>query len=257
VTDVLHAEWAKLRTARSTLGLLAATVVLTVGIGTAAAATVVCPAQGCTIDATRLSLTGVAIGQATVAILAVLTLAGERSAGMLHLTFAAVPRRLQVLVAKAVLTGALVAVTGGVAVLGSLAAGRLLLPDGVQTVTGNGSLSLADEPVRRAAVGSIAYLILVAWLSLGLAAIVRDPAPAIGIVLGLCYVLPILSLAVNDPDVHTWLQRLSPATAGSIVQLTGDLTGLPIGPWAGLAVVAAWAAAALLIGGIALHRRDA
>lgn len=257
MTDVLRAEWAKLRTARSTMGLLAATALLTVAIGAAAAATVVCPARGCTIDATRLSLTGVSLGQATVAILAVLTLAGERSTGMLHLTFAAVPRRLAVLVAKAALVGALVAVTGGVAVLGSLAAGRLLLPDGVRTVTGDGSLSLADEPVRRAVVGSIAYLILIAWLSLGLAAIVRDPAPAIGVVLGLCYVLPILSLAINDSDAQRWLQRVSPATAGSAVQMTGDLTGLPIGPWAGLAVLAAWAAAALLVGGTMLHRRDA
>jgi ABC-2 type transport system permease protein len=41
------------------------------------------------------------------------------------------------------------------------------------------------------------------------------------------------------------------------VQATTNLRALPIGPWAGLGVLAAWAAAALLVGGILLRYRDA
>lgn len=252
---MIRAEWAKLRTARSTYWLLAAVVALTVAIGAAAAATVVCPARGCAVDGTKLSLTGIVLGQAVVAILAVLTLGGER--GMLAVTFAAMPQRTRVLAAKSIVVGALVAATGTVGVLGALLVGRLALPDRVRTVTGGGVLSLADGPVRRAVIGSILYLILVAWLSLGVSALVREPAAAIGITLGLFYVLPTVSSVVSDPDVRKWMDRVSPATAGASIRATAGLEDLPIGPWPGLAVLAAWAAAALVVGGIALHRRDA
>ena len=40
-------------------------------------------------------------------------------------------------------------------------------------------------------------------------------------------------------------------TAGLAIQATTNLHHLPIGPWAGLAVLAAWAAAGLLAGGLA------
>jgi ABC-2 type transport system permease protein len=45
-------------------------------------------------------------------------------------------------------------------------------------------------------------------------------------------------------------------TAGLAVQATADLERQPIGPWAGLAVLAAWSAAALCCGGLALRLRD-
>jgi len=41
------------------------------------------------------------------------------------------------------------------------------------------------------------------------------------------------------------------------IQATRNLGTLPIGPWAGLGVLAAWAAAALLAGGLLLRLRDA
>jgi ABC-2 type transport system permease protein len=45
--------------------------------------------------------------------------------------------------------------------------------------------------------------------------------------------------------------------AGLAVQSTTGLDALPIGPWAGLGVLAVWAAAALSLGGLLLCRRDA
>lgn len=46
-------------------------------------------------------------------------------------------------------------------------------------------------------------------------------------------------------------------TAGLAIQATTGLRGLPISPWAGLGVLAAWTAAALLVGGLLLRLRDA
>ena len=45
-------------------------------------------------------------------------------------------------------------------------------------------------------------------------------------------------------------------TAGLAVQATTGLPGLPISPWAGLGVLAAWTGAALLAGGLLLRLRD-
>jgi len=46
-------------------------------------------------------------------------------------------------------------------------------------------------------------------------------------------------------------------TAGLEIQASTGLRGLPLAPWAGLGVLAAWAAAALLAGTIVLRLRDA
>jgi ABC-2 type transport system permease protein len=46
-------------------------------------------------------------------------------------------------------------------------------------------------------------------------------------------------------------------TAGLTIQATTGLNTLPISPWAGLGVLAAWAAGALALGGILLRSRDA
>jgi ABC-2 type transport system permease protein len=109
----------------------------------------------------------------------------------------------------------------------------------------------------RAAFGSVLYLALVALLSLGVATAVRDSAAAIGVVLGLLYLFPAVILMIPDPDLAKMLWQISPMTAGLSIQATTQLSGLPLSPWAGLGVLAAWAAAALLTGGLLLLARDA
>ncbi|HEY6279356.1 MAG TPA: hypothetical protein VIX86_23840, partial [Streptosporangiaceae bacterium] len=78
--DVLHAEWTKLRTAPGTIWLLLAVIVLTVALSAAAAAVTRCSgvvSPGCAQDPAKISLTGVDLSQAVVAILAVLAISGE------------------------------------------------------------------------------------------------------------------------------------------------------------------------------------
>jgi ABC-2 type transport system permease protein len=103
----------------------------------------------------------------------------------------------------------------------------------------------------------VLYLALIGLLSLGVATAVREAAVAIGIVLGLLYLFPILGQVVGSPDWHRHLDQIAPMTAGLAIQASTGLRGLPIGPWAGLGVLAAWAAAALLAGGLMLRLRDA
>jgi ABC-2 type transport system permease protein len=257
--DAVHAEWTKLRTLAGTFWLLAGVAVLTAAVSAAAVAATQCPAGHCYVDTTKLSLTGVVFGQAVVAILAVLTVSGEYSTGMIRVSLAAMPRRSAVLAAKAALVAGLVLAASVVAVAGSLLAGRLILPaKGFTVARGFLALSLGQGPTLRAAAGSVLYLALIALLSVGVAAIVRDSAVAIGSVLGLLYVFPIIVGSLGgDPAWQRRLESITPMSAGLTIQDTTGLKELPVSPWTGLGVLALWAVAALLIGGVALRRRDA
>jgi ABC-2 type transport system permease protein len=248
----LHAEWTKMRTVASPLWLLLGMIAATVALSAGATSLVTCTANGCGGDTTKLSLMGVYLGQALVAVLAVLIITGEYGSGMIRTTLTAMPWRPTAFAAKAVTLTGVVAVGGTVAVLGSVLAGRLILPD-----LGDQALSLDDGPTLRAVFGTVLYLILIGLLSLGVATVVRDSATSIGVVLGLLYIVPILSQTISDPDWQRLLEKIGPMSAGLAIQATIDLGSLPIGPWAGLGVTAGWAAAALVAGGLLLHLRDA
>jgi ABC-2 type transport system permease protein len=256
--ESVHAEWTKLRTVPSTGWMLLTLVVLTVGLGTLATAVVKCPAT-CTEDTTKLSLTGIQLGQAAVAVLAVLVMSGEYSTGMIRITLTAVPRRLTALAAKAIVLVGVVLAAGAVATAGAVLAARYILPgNGFTGAYHSETLSLAAGSTLRAAGGSVLYLALIALFSLGLATALRDSAAAIAVMLGLLYTGPLLTdLGGLNPIWEHRLQEWGPMTAGLAIQATRDLKTLPIGPWPGLGVLALWAAGALLAGGLVLRLRDA
>jgi ABC-2 type transport system permease protein len=188
----------------------------------------------------------------------VLALSNEYSTGMMRTTLTAVPGRTTVLAAKAGVVAVPVLGMGLVAALGSVVAGRLILPGhGFTAAHGYRPLSLADSSTLRAAGGSVLYLALIALLSLGIATLVRDSAAAIGLILGLFYLLPILVQVVDDPAWRRHIQQIAPSSAGLAIQATTGLHDLPLSPWAGLGVLTAWAGGALLAGCALLLLRDA
>jgi ABC-2 type transport system permease protein len=253
--QTLHAEWTKLRTLASTWWLLAGAVALTVAVSAAAvAAAAVAPG----LDPAKLSLTGIQAGQAVVAVLAVLVISDEYSTGMIRVTLAAMPRRHTVLAAKAALAGGLVLAAGAVSTLACMLAGRLILPGrGFTPVNGYPLLSLGNGPDLRAACGSVLYLALIALLSLGVATAVRDSAVAIGTVLALLYLAPLVAVVVTNQHWQRHLEQISPMIAGLYIQDTAGVRTLPLTPWQGLGVLALWAAGALILGGLVLRFRDA
>ena len=255
----LHAEWTKLRTVSGPGWLLLGIAVLIIAVSTAAVGATHCPQNlTCQLDTTKLSLTGVQFGQAVVAILAVLTISNEYSSGMIGTTLAAMPRRHTMLAAKAILLAALVLVAGAVAVFGSVLAGHLILPGhGFTAARGFPPMWLSYGPTLRAASGSVLYLALIALMSLGVAVIVRDSATSIGVVLALLYVFPIVLAFVGNPHWQRRLERWTPTIAGLTIQATTGLRSLAISPWGGLGVLGIWAAAALVLGALALRLRDA
>jgi ABC-2 type transport system permease protein len=252
--DAWRAEWIKARTLASTGWLLAATVAVGVGLSAAVCA-VVRYQTGGGLDPARFALSGIQLAQALVAIWAVRAVSGEYRSGLIHTTLTAIPRRSAVLAAKTTVIATLTLAGGAIAVAGSLLIARAALAGPGFTATA-GRLPLTAGPTLRAAFGSMLYLGLVSILAAGTALAVRDAAAATGIVLGLLYLFPLAAQLAGNAAWQRHLQQIGPTTAGLAIQATTNLSTLPIQPWAGLAVLTGWAAAALAAGGFALHRRD-
>jgi len=256
--DALRAEWTKLRTVPGPAWLLAGSVVAMIGVGAAASSAATYPPFNAVQDTTKTALTGIVLGQAVIAILAVLMVTSEYSFGTIRVTLVALPRRVEVLAAKAVLLTVLTLIAGTVAVAGSLLVGRLILAhNGFTPAHGYALISLAHGSTVRAAVGSVLYLALIGLLTLGAATVLRDSAASIGGALGLLYLFPILSGVVSSAGWHRHLTQIGPMTAGLGIQTTVGVGSLTLGPWTGLGVSALWAAGALLAGGLLLAWRDA
>jgi ABC-2 type transport system permease protein len=254
--QALHAEWTKFRTVAGPAWLLAGVVTLTVAVGAAAASAAHCPSAACGIDPAKVSLTGIYLGQAVAAVAGVLAIGNEYSTGMIKLSLTAMPRRLTWLFAKAVVLTAPVLAASALAVAGAALAGRLILP-GHGFTPAHGYPSLTSATDFRAAAGAVLYLTLIALLSLGLAAAVRDSAAAIGLALGVLYLFPIAAAVISNPPLARHLDQIGPLPAGLDALATIGVKGLPLTPWQGLGVVALWTAGALLLGALVLKSRDA
>jgi ABC-2 type transport system permease protein len=257
----VQAEWTKLRTLPSTARLLAGAAAITIAVSAIIAAVTHVDPTGTPgtggQDPTKLALTGIYLGQAVIAILAIQTVCEEYGTGMIRLTLAATPRRSAVLSAKAANLAALTLVAGAIAVAGCLITARHMLPAaGLDPAHGYPLVSLNHAGTLRAAAGSVLYLILTALLALGIATALRDTATSIGAVLALLYLPPLLAQAVSGP-LRRHIEQIAPMTAGLAIQATTKLRSLPITPWAGLGVLAAWSMSALLIGALLLHFKDA
>ncbi len=256
----IRSEWTKLRTLPSTGWLLLGAVGCSIALGYAITGTTQyehCQAP-CFEDTTRLSLFGVRFGQIGVVIVAALAITAEYGTRTIVPTLSATPARLRLLASKVTVVTLLALAAGVVGVLGSLAVARLVLP-GNGFTPGNGYVNptLTDALTRRASLGTVLYLGLLAILSTGVGAILRDTAGTIATVLALLYGAPMVAMFVTSTRWQTRIHRFAPMDAGLAIQSTRDLATAPIGPWAGLGVLTVYAGAAVLVGALLFRLRDA
>jgi ABC-2 type transport system permease protein len=256
----IRAEWTKVRTLPSTGWLVLIAILGTVGLSLAITGSLDytrCDTP-CTLDTTKLSLAGVRFSQIGIMVLAVLAATAEYSTRTIQPTLMAVPRRSVVVLGKLGVVAVLGTATGLLAVLASLAAGRAVLPgNGFTAAHGFPALSLADDLIRRAAIGTVLYLVLIALLGVGLGLLLRDTAGALTAALALLYGSPILAMFVNDPKWQHRIHRFSPMDAGLAIQTTRNLAAEHIGPWAGIGVLSLYTTAAVAAGLVAFQLRDA
>jgi ABC-type transport system involved in multi-copper enzyme maturation permease subunit len=206
-------------------------------------------------DTVMNSLSGVQIGLIVIAVLGVLFATSEYKTGIIRSTFAADPRRVRVFAAKAAVVGA---VAFGCGLVASVAAFLISQP----TLHRNGFRppaypyrSLTEWPVLRAVVGTALFLAVFALFGLGVGTILRRAATAITLVVAVVLV-PQLIASNLSLEASKWVNRVTPL-AGLAIQQTRHRFDTPIGPWAGFAVLCAWAAATLALAFWLLRRRDA
>lgn len=207
-------------------------------------------------DVVRDSLRIVLFVVIAVVALAVLFVTSEYKHGMIRTTFAASPRRGRVLAAKATVVGAVAFLAGLVASIAAFLVAQPLLRGNGYEPPAYPYVSLADGPVLRAVVGTALLTALLAIFSLGLAVILRRSAGAITLVIVLV-VLPQILLSGLPLAAIEFLGRATPVAGFAVQQTRMDRFDVVIGPWAGLGVLAAWAAASLALGYWRLRRRDA
>jgi hypothetical protein len=252
---VLRSEWTKLWSLRSTRWALLFAVVAMAGLGILVSAVQMAhwnqmsPGDRASFDPVDVSLGGWHIAQLAIGVLGVLVISGEYSTGQIRSTFAAVPRRLPVLYAKAldfgVVTAALMLPSAFVAFLVSQ---LILRSHHVQT-------SLGQPHVLRCVLGAVLYLTAVGLLGLALGALVRNTAGGIATFAGVMFVLP----GVTAILPNSWGDALNPylplSAGAGIISVHQDAHALA--PWVGFALFCGYVAAAFVLAAWLLLRRDA
>jgi ABC-2 type transport system permease protein len=185
-----------------------------------------------------------------VGVLAVLVISAECSTGTIRATLAAVPRRPLVLVAKVLVFGVLVLVTAELTSFAAFALGQQVLSGHTPTA------SLSDPDVMRAVVSGGLYITALGLLGLGIAAIIRHTAAAISTFAGVLFILPVIT-AVLPSSLADDVSRFLPATIGTVMLSAHHHDTTAFGAWPSLALLAGYATAALVAGGVLLTRRDA
>jgi ABC-2 type transport system permease protein len=240
--DLLRSAWIRLASVRSTWWCTAVYVVVVAGFGVLAAAGT--PSSSRADVAVEVALTGFGFGQLVPVVLGVLAVSAEFGTGSAVSALVAVPRRTAWLGATTAVVVAWTAVLSALLAVGCAVAARALVavPDGV---------SLTDPAVLRALGLQVACAVGVAVLAVGLAALLRATAGAVGLGIALVFVLPpVLALAGGR-----WASLASqglPALRVGEDPLLAVATTWPVG----LAVLGAWAAAAWALGALVLERRD-
>jgi ABC-2 type transport system permease protein len=252
---VVRSEWTKLRSLRSTGYALLAAIAMLIAFGIIDCATTVSnwaaltAKQKASFDPLLASLRGIDGAQLAIGVLGVLFITGEYTTGTIRTTFAAVPRRLPVLWAKATTFAAVSLALTVPAALIAFFGGQWFL-DGEHI-----SIAFNHPGVPRAVVGAALYLTMLGLFALGLGALIRNTAGAIATLIGIIFVLPTL-ISVFPPSVKNTIGPYLPTNAGDAIT-TIHHSAHTLAPWTGFGLLCAYAATTILAAALLLRRRDA
>jgi ABC-2 type transport system permease protein len=233
---IVRSEWTKLSALRSTWIVLSLVVVLTVGIA---------GASGHHAHEARLgdAFLGVDVFSLLLGVFGILMITGEFGSGLIRATFAAVPRRVPVLAAKAVVLTLVSLPVMAVAAVGAVAADRVF----------------AGAPLTplfsRALIGAMAAPIGLALLGLGLGALLRHTAAAITVYVLSMLVLPALLQAALPDRAGEHVVRYVPVAAAQGMYAVNNPFKM-LSPGYAALVLLAWVLTFLLAGGATIWRRD-
>jgi ABC-2 type transport system permease protein len=253
---VLVSEFTKFRTVRSTLWTLLVAVVLMIGLSALFAA--VTASQYHTFDAAdrasfnpvSISLGGMMFAVVAFGVLGVLMISGEYSTGMIRSSLTAVPRRLPVLWGKLAVFAGVIFSVSLVASFISFFLGQALLNShqlGV-SITAPGAL--------RSVIGAALYVSVAGMIGVALGALFRNTAAGIATFAGIFFVIPPLT-GLLPASISDHLTQYLPSYAGEAVW--GGVRGVTnaLSPWAGFALLCAYAVVLIAAAAVRLRRVDA
>jgi ABC-type transport system involved in multi-copper enzyme maturation permease subunit len=253
----LRSEFTKIRSVRSTYWTLLVLLAISVGIGAAICAGTAAnwnqtsAADRATFDATQVSIAGLFyLGQLVIVVLGALVLTAEYSTGMIRTSLTAMPRRITVYAAKAVVFAIVALIVTLISAFIAFFLGQALLASTHENAT------LSGHDVLRAVIGSALYVTLVGLFAFAAGAIFRHTAATITSVIGLLFVIPILVQLLP----HSWrddIVRWLPDSAGGAISTTVGTQDHLFSPWGQFTVFAVYTAILLIVGGILFRRRDA
>ncbi len=254
----IHSEWIKLRSLRSTWIGLATVLLILVGIAAIAAAMSTGSVASLDDDGGGFGddgplatvLGGADFAVLLVGVLGALAGAREYSSRMITATAAAVPRRWQIVLSKAVVLTGVVLATALLGVLAAFGVGMAVLSPG-----DGATVALTDPGVLRSLFGMAGYVTAIALIGLGLGVLLRSVASSIGALVAGVLLLPALAGGLLPDSWDSILQFLpsSAAAAFTTVEAAGDSV---LSAGAGALVLAAWVAVALGAAALAITRRD-
>ena len=256
---LLSAEWTKIRSVRSTLWSLLAFMIVAIGFSALIIIVInnTWNSPGNHPNHVRLLEdptavlfgAGFGLGQLAICVLGVIVMSSEYSTGAIRASLLAVPRRLPMLAAKAIVFALLDLVVSAITVFAVFFITTAIIRSHV-------SITLSQPGITRACIGGILYLTVLGLFSLAIGGLIRHTAGAIIAVIGM--VLVIFPLAGLLPDswgahVHAYL----PTVAGQLITQDKPSAGQLLSAWQGFGVFCAWTALLLAGAIVLLQRRDA
>ena len=243
---LLRSEAIKLLTLRSTWWSLAVAAVLSIGISMMIASASAEFGPG--FPAVSAILSPMQFTMLVAGILGAIVITGEYSTGMIRSTLTAEPRRGAVVLAKAVVVGAVMALTTVIIYTVAILATAPIVSEGIDWSEPSQSL----VPLAFGVLSMVAFTLI----GLGFGFIIRNGAGAIAATVGVLFVLPIgCSLFSRAGESGSWrvdLGEYLPVNAAAALTSPGneDL-------WPSVLALAGWVAGPLLVGWGVLRTRDA
>lgn len=246
-----RSEWVKFRGLASNLVLVGFTLLLLVGNGIAMPLAYVFrdrsspkadydPYAEMIVDKTGY------VGVVLV-VLAALVIANEYRSGQIKTSFLAVPTRIPILAAKALV------VAGVSFTVGILSAGLgLAVAPGILG-SGGYAYELSTADAVRLVLGSGLYLATLSAIGITIGALLRNVVASVLAVLVLLLVVPIVPQMFSPAGAT--ITAVFPIQAGSLLLARADAGAF--GPWTGYLILLIWSAALLVVAASVVRRRDA
>jgi ABC-2 type transport system permease protein len=182
-----------------------------------------------------------------------MTISAEYSTGAIRTTLTAMPRRVEILVSKAILLAVIVFVIGLATAFLCFYLGNIPLQ------AKHVGVHLSYPGATRALFGSALYLAGLAVFGLAMGFLIRHTAGAITFGLALIFIIGNLVQLIPG-SVGRWLYKVMPGNAGGQVTAFGETNrhaDKAFAPWTGFTVFMIEVVVLLIVGAILFEKRDA